>query len=176
MRITRRDVARGLALSALPVGRRALARTPTLRIGVLTNMTGSYRDASGPTFVACIHQAVEEVSAAAPGMTVEILVADPQGKPDVGVSVVREWLDRDGVDMVVDASNSAIALAVNTVVRDKNKAYLNPGNTTPDLTAAQCSPNTIKWTYDSTMLAKSTGRATVRAGGHWRVLVGAETA
>ncbi len=110
------------------MGRRVLARAPTVRIGVLTNMTGPYRDETGPTFMACIHQAVEEASAAAPGINVEVLVADPQGKPDVGVSIVREWLDRDGVDMVVDASNSAIALAVNTVVRDKNKVYLNPGS------------------------------------------------
>ncbi len=73
---------------------------------------------------------------------------------------------QDGVDVIVDVPNSSVALAVNTVVREKNKAYLNSGAGTVDLTGAQCSPNTVHWTYDVHMLAKSTGGAMVKAGGN----------
>jgi branched-chain amino acid transport system substrate-binding protein len=92
-------------------------------------------------------------------------VADHQNRPDVGVNLVRQWADRDGVDMVVDVPSSGVALAVNTVMRERNKVYLNSTAATVELTGSQCSPNTIHWTYDTWMLARSTGAALVRAGG-----------
>jgi branched-chain amino acid transport system substrate-binding protein len=164
MDIQRRDVMSGLAVAALPL-LRARGEAPTIRIGVLTDMTGPFREVVGPTLVACVRQAVQDFGASERGINVEVIAADPQNKPAVGVSIVRNWLDQGGVDMVTDASNSAIALAINTVVRAANKVYIAPGIATPALTGAQCSPNTIKWTFDSYMLAKSTGSATVRAGG-----------
>jgi branched-chain amino acid transport system substrate-binding protein len=96
---------------------------------------------------------------------VEVVQADHQNRPDVGSTVARQWLDRDGIDVVVDVPTSSVALAVNTLVRERNKVYLNSGAATSDLTGAQCSPNTIHWTYDTWMLARSTGGAMVRAGG-----------
>jgi branched-chain amino acid transport system substrate-binding protein len=99
------------------------------------------------------------------GFTVEILSADHQNRPDVGSNIARQWIDRDGVDMIIDVPTSSVGLAVNQVMREKNKTYVNVGSATSDMTGAQCSPNTVHWVYDTYMLAKSTGGATVRAGG-----------
>lgn len=135
----------------------------TIRIGVLTDMSGPFRDITGPTSVIATRTAVQEF--AAQGFNVEVLVADHQNRPDVGVSLVRQWIDRDGVDCIMDVPSSGVALAVNTVVRERNKVYLNSSAATVELTGGQCSPNTIHWTYDTWMLARSTGGALVRAGG-----------
>jgi branched-chain amino acid transport system substrate-binding protein len=135
----------------------------TIRIGVLTDMAGPFRDISGPTSVVCTRTAVQDFGNR--GFNVEVLVADHQNRPDVGVNLVRQWIDRDGVDVIVDVPSSGVALAVNTVVRERNKVYLNSTAATVELTGGQCSPNTIHWTYDTWMLARSTGGALVRAGG-----------
>ncbi|WP_456316516.1 ABC transporter substrate-binding protein [Teichococcus cervicalis] len=94
-----------------------------------------------------------------------MLQADHQNKADVGATIARQWIDRDGVDVIVDVPNSSVALAVSAIVREKNKAYFNSTGATTDLTGAQCSPNTVHWTYDTYMLAKSTGGAMVKTGG-----------
>ena len=151
-----------LAASLPMTGARAQAAN-TIRIGVLTDMSGPFRDISGPTSAVATRTAVQDFGSR--GFNVEVVVADHQNRPDVGVSVARQWLDRDGVDVIVDVPNSAVALAVNGVVRERNKAYLNSTAATADLTGAQCSPNVIHWTYDTWMLSRSTGAAMVRAGG-----------
>ena len=153
-------VAPGLA----GLSRRARAQSPTLRIGVMNDQSGPYRDDGGPTGVICVRQAVQEY-AAFKNLPVEVLVADHQNKPDIGVSIARQWFDQGGVDVIVDVPTSSVALAVNTVCREKDKVMLNSGAATTDLTGAQCSPNTVHWTYDTYMLAKSTGGAMVKAGG-----------
>ena len=162
MSITRRTlVAASTAATLLP--RAGRAQAPRLKLGVLNDQSGPYRDDGGPTSAICVRQAVSEFNAA--GFEVEVLVADHQNKPDLGAGIVRQWFDNDGVDAVVDVPTSSVALAVNTVCREKNKVMLNNGAATTDLTGAQCSPNTIHWTYDTYMLAKSTGGAMVRSGG-----------
>ena len=166
MRLSRRAVlasSAGIAATGLLPRARAQAMK-TVKIGVLNDMSGPYRDTSGMTSVICTRQAAQEFGNK--GFNVEVVFADHQNKPDVGAGIARQWFDRDGVDLVMDVPNSAVALAVNSVVREKNKAYINSGAATNDLTGAQCTPNTIQWTYDTYMLAKSTGGATVKAGGN----------
>ncbi len=126
-------------------------------------MSGPYRDTGGPLAVACARQAVKEFGDK--GFKVELVNADHQNKPDVGAAIARRWFDEDGVDAIVDVPTSSVALAVNSVVREKNKVFLNSGAGTADLTGAQCSPNLVHWTYDVWMLAHSTGGAMVKAGG-----------
>jgi branched-chain amino acid transport system substrate-binding protein len=145
--------------------RRARAAASTIRIGVLNDMSGPYRDGTGATSVACVRQAVEDFAALGGGLHVEVVAADHQNKPDIGAAITREWFDRDGVDMLIDVPTSSVALAVNTIAREKNKVYINADAGTTDLAGRQCTPNTIKWSYDTYMLAKSTATATVRAGG-----------
>jgi branched-chain amino acid transport system substrate-binding protein len=163
--LTTRRTLMGAAAATLAVPRFARAQTPTIRIGVLNDMSGPYRDDGGPTGVVCAKQALLDFGVSGKGWNVEVISADHQNKPDVGVSIARQWIDRDGVDVIVDVPTSSVGLAVNTVCREKNKVYLNSGTGTSDLTGPQCSPNTIHWTYDTYMLGKSTGGATVRDGG-----------
>jgi branched-chain amino acid transport system substrate-binding protein len=137
----------------------------TIKIGVLNDQSGTYRDLSGGGSTQAVRQAIKDSGIEARGITVEVVQADHQNRPDVGSTVVRQWIDRDGVDVIMDVPTSSVALAVNTIVREKNKVFINSGAAASDLTGAACSPNTIHWTYDTWMLAKSTGGAMVRAGG-----------
>jgi branched-chain amino acid transport system substrate-binding protein len=155
----------GAATTAAVTRRSAYAQAPTIRLGVLNDQSGLYRDDGGPTSAICAKQAIDEFRAANPAINVELLVADHQNKPDIGAGIARQWFDQGDVDAVVDVPTSSVALAVNTVCREKNKVMLNSGAATTDLTGSQCSPNTVQWTYDTYMLAKSTGGATVKAGG-----------
>ena len=167
MTVTRRAALGAAAASALLPGlsRRVAAQDAPLRLGVLNDQSGTYRDDTGPLSVLCVRQAVEEFARLHPEVKVEVLSADHQNKPDIGAGIARRWFDEGGVDAILDVPTSSVALAVNTVCREKNKVYLNSGAATTDLTGAQCSPNTVHWTYDTYMLAKSTGGAVVRSGG-----------
>lgn len=164
MILNRRALIGTAAASSLIVGR-ARAQKPVIRIGVMNDQSGVYRDDTGMTGVICARQAAEEFASQIPDATIEVVFADHQNKADIGASIAREWFDRGGVDVIVDVPTSSVALAVNTICREKNKVFLNSGAATTDLTGAQCSPNTVHWTYDTYMLAKSTGGATVRSGG-----------
>ena len=166
MNLSRRTLVAAATASAtaLPFAR-ARAQTPTIKIGVLNDQSGPYTNTGGLTSVICAKQALEEFGAANKGLNVEFVSADHQNKPDLAVALVRQWFDRDGVDMLLDVPTSSVALAVQSVVREKNKVYLNSGAASSLLTGEQCSPNFIHWTYDTFMLAKSTGAAMVKAGG-----------
>ncbi len=164
MSITRRALMAAGTLGLVAPRRRARANSLTLRIGVLTDLSGTYRDSGGPTTVACVRQAVQEFTAGK-DISVEVVDADFQDKPDIGVGIARQWFDQNGVDVILDLINSAVALAVSGVGREKNKVILVSGAATSELTGRQCSPNTIHWTYDTWMLAKSTATSTLKAGG-----------
>jgi branched-chain amino acid transport system substrate-binding protein len=164
MRLTRRTLLTTAAATAT-VPHIARAQTPTIRIGVLNDQSGTYRDDGGPTGVICARQALVDFGVSGKGFNVEVISADHQNKPDVGASIARQWFDQGGVDAIVDVPTSSVGLAVNTVCREKNKVMLNSGTGTSDLTGPQCSPNTIHWTYDTFMLGRSTGGAIVKEGG-----------
>jgi branched-chain amino acid transport system substrate-binding protein len=150
MPISRRTLIGSAGLTAaLPLRRTRAAGTPTIKLGVLTDMSGTYSANTGKGSLACTEEAVAEFSAGGHGFAVAVVSADHQNKPDVGASIARQWIDRDGVDVIVDVPTSSVALAVNTVVRQNNKVFLASGPATPDLTGKQCSPNTLHWTYDT---------------------------
>jgi branched-chain amino acid transport system substrate-binding protein len=164
MIIARRTLIAGTAAAAsLPLRRVRAQDRPGIKIGVLNDQSGPYRDTGGLTSVICTRQAVSEF--AAQGFAVEVVMADHQNKPDIGAGIARQWFDRDGVDVIVDVPTSSVALAVAGVAREKDKAYLNVGAASADLTGKQCAPTTVHWAYDTYMLGKSTGGATVRSGG-----------
>ena len=168
MLLTRRSaIATAAALPVVGRGliRSARAQSPTIKIGVLNDQSGPYVNTGGVTGVICAKQAVEDFGASVKGMNIEVISADHQNKPDLAVSIARQWFDRDGVDMLLDVPTSSVALALQSVVREKNKVYLNTGAASSALTGEQCSPNFISWNYDTYMLAKSTGGAMVKAGG-----------
>src|SRR3984885_10578057 len=166
MTLSRRSVLAATAAAAFRPGHRARAQaTETIRIGVLTDLSGQYRDNSGPTSVLAAHQAVEDFKPEAHGFRVEILSADHQQKPDIGLTVARQWFDLGGVDAIADVNNTAIALAVNGVAKDKNKAVLITGAASADLTGKYCSANAIHFAPDTYGDAHSTGGAVLRSGG-----------
>ncbi|HMG80453.1 MAG TPA: ABC transporter substrate-binding protein [Xanthobacteraceae bacterium] len=143
----------------------AQAEDLTVKIGVMSDMSGLYADLGGPGSVVAAKMAVADFNPAAHGLKVELVNADMQNKPDVGASIARQWFDVDHVDMIVDVPNSGVALAVNEVAREKNKAFLVSGAASSDLTGPKCSPDTVHWTYDTWMLANGTGKALVKSGG-----------
>src|SRR4051794_36628508 len=114
MQLSRRGLLQSTLATAVPLARaRAQGGAKTIRIGVMNDLSGPYRDGDGPTSVGCARQAVEEFGSQ--GFRVEVLVGDHQNKPDIGAAIVRQWFDRDGVDAVADVNNSSVALAVNTI-------------------------------------------------------------
>lgn len=137
----------------------------TIRIGVLTDLSGTYAQLAGPGSVLAARMAVEDFGAAARGMKVEIVSGDHQNKPDVGAAIAREWYDKERVDAIVDVPTSSVALAVHEITRERNKVFLVSGAASSDLTGGKCSPNTVHWTYDTWALANGTGSVIVLTGG-----------
>ncbi len=150
------------ASAAVLAPRAGRAQTPVVKIGVLNDQSGPYRDIGGQLSVTAARLAAAEFG---DSLKIEILAADHQSKPDIGVAIARRWIDQDGVNLIVDVPTSSVALAVNSVAREKNCAYINTGAGTADLTGSACTPVTLHWAYDTWMLAKSTGGAMVKAGG-----------
>ena len=175
MAIGRRTILAGMAAAGLAPPARAQAKA-TLRIGVLTDLSGQYADTAGPTSVACTQLAIDEARAAAPGLAVELLSADHQQKADVALNIARQWIDRDGVDVITNCNNSAIALAISDLCRERDKVCLNTGGATADLTGPACNANLVHWTYDTWQIAHATGVATVKSGGTKWFLVAADYA
>jgi len=136
-----------------------------VKIGVLNDQSSLYADLGGPGSALAAKMAIEDFKAKEKGLTVEVVSADHQNKPDVGSQIATKWIDSEGVDVIVDVPNSGVALAVNQIVRDKGKVFINSGAASSDLTGAKCSPNTVHWTYDTWMLANGTGSAIVKRGG-----------
>jgi branched-chain amino acid transport system substrate-binding protein len=135
-----------------------------LRIGVLGDMSGVYADDQGPGSVLAAQMAVEDYGAKAAGRTVEVVSADHQNKTDIGAAIGRRWLDNEGVSMIADLPNSAIALAVSEIVRAHNKVMIGSGAGTALLTGAKCSPNTVHWTYDTWAYGHGVARAVAQQG------------
>jgi branched-chain amino acid transport system substrate-binding protein len=154
----------GTALT-LTVAGAAFAQDKTVKIGALSDQSGLYADLGGPGSTLAAQMAIEDSGLAGKGWKIDIISGDHQNKPDIGTAIARQWFDVDKVDIIVDVPNSGVALAVNNVVKEKNGVYINSGAATSDLTNAQCSPNTVHWTYDTYMLAHTTGQALVKAGG-----------
>jgi len=165
MHISRRGLLGSAAgVAALPLGP-ARAQNAAIKIGVLTDLSGPYRDTTGPTSIACVKQALADFGVPGKGLDVQVISADHQNKADIGAGIARRWVDNEGVDAIADVPNSSVALAVAQIAREKNKVLLESSATTVALTGAQCSPNTVLWSLDTYLLAQSTGGAMVKSGG-----------
>jgi branched-chain amino acid transport system substrate-binding protein len=154
-----------LVFAGVGLATSALAQDKTAKIGVLNDMSSLYADIGGPNSVTAVKMAVEDSGLPAKGWKIEVLSADHLNKPDVGVNVARQWIDVEKVDAVVDTPTSSVALAVSSLVRDKNAILINSGGASADITGKACTPNTLSVTYDTYMLANGTGRALTKAGG-----------
>ena len=154
-------------LAAVPFAAEAQGFDGSIKIGVLNDMSSLYQDTTGPGSVAAVQMAVEDYAKANPKSILKpvIVSADHQNKPDIGAQIAREWYERDGVDVIVDVPNSAVALAVSEITGKLNKVNLNASAGTAALTGSACNANTIHWNFDNYALANVTGRAIVATGG-----------
>ena len=136
-----------------------------VKIGVLGDMSGVFQDLSGPSSEAAARMAIDDfVKNEKPSFKVELVVSDHQNKPDIAASRVREWYDVDGVDMVTDAINSAVALAVSGITREKNRVLMVTGAGTTALVNEQCSPNTILYAWDTYGISNALAGSITRSG------------
>jgi branched-chain amino acid transport system substrate-binding protein len=152
----------------LPLRPARAQASQTVRIGVLTDLNGPNSASSGPGSVVSTQLAAEDFMAAHPGTKVEVVSADYQSKPDIAVSIARDWFDRQGVDIVSNVNNSAAALAVANLVKEKDKVALFTSPASSALTGPACGPNHVHWTHDTWACGKSTGGTLVaQGGGSW---------
>ena len=156
-----------LALAAGIAPSAAQAQIPgdTLKVGVLSDMSGPFASQAGPGSVAAAQLAAEDFAKEAGDLKVEIVSADHQNKPDVGGLIARKWVDQEGVAAIVDLPNSAVGLAVSQLLNEKNRTTLASSTATSDMTGKQCKNTTVQWNLDTWALGNAVGRAVTEAGG-----------
>lgn len=120
-----------------------------VRIGVLTDMSGPFSDQVGQGSVTAARLALEDFAVESRGLKVDLVFGDHQNKPDVGLSIARRWLDTDGVAAIADLPNSAVALAVANLMKERNRVALASSAMTSDLTGKSCAPTTVQWVSDT---------------------------
>jgi len=157
-------VAGACAAMAVPAQAQKLSGD-VIKIGVLTDLSSLYADLSGQGSVVATEMAVADFGGTLNGKKIEVVAADHQNKPDVGAAKAREWIDRDGVDVVTELVTSSVALAVMKVGADKKKPVLVVTAATTRITNEDCNPYTVHWMYDTYAVANGTGRATAKQGG-----------
>ena len=150
-------------LAALAVGAHAADNAVT--IGFITDMSGLYADSDGKGGLEAIRMAVADFGGKVNGKTIEVVYADHQNKPDIAATKAREWIDRDGVNVIIGGANSATGLSTNKVTSEKKTPYINVSGATDELTNEQCTPYTVHYAYDTMALAKGTGSAVTKRGG-----------
>jgi branched-chain amino acid transport system substrate-binding protein len=166
-RISRRAVVGALTAAplAMPAIIRAQSTSKPVKIGLLSDMGGPYRDVGGPGNRVATELAIEDFGGSVLDRPIQILQADDQNKPDVSTSIARQWIDDQGVDVLADGAASSAGLAIQQVCREKKRIYLITGPATSDMTGKQCSPYGIHFSYDTYALAHGTGTALTKAGG-----------
>jgi len=136
-----------------------------VKVGSLGDQSGLYQDIGGPGSTVAAQMAIEDSGLLAKGWKIDLISADHQNKPDVGVNIGKQWIDVEKVDVFVDLAASNVGLAIANLAKEKNVVNLNSGSASSDLTGSQCTPNTVHWVYDTYMLANGTGKALVKSGG-----------
>lgn len=167
----------GLAAAMLPPGAaRAQISDDVVKLGVLTDMASGFSEATGKGSLTAVEMAVADYGGTVKGKPIRVVGADHQNNPETGVGIARNWYDNEQVDVVLDVPNSAVALAVQDLAREKTRLLIISGGGSSDLTGRGCAPTSIQWTYDSYALANVAGRAALRAGGDSWFFVAADDA
>ena len=137
----------------------------TIKIGLLTDMSGVYSDIDGAGGAEAVKMAIADAGVVVAGKKVEFVSADHQNKADIAASKAREWFDQQGVDMLIGGTNSGANLAMAKVAAEKKKVFFSIGAGSSRLTNEECSPYTVHYAYDTVALARGTGGAIVKQGG-----------
>ncbi len=136
-----------------------------IKIGFITDMSGLYADIDGPGGVEAIKMAIADVKGLAAGKKIELLVADHQNKADVAASKAREWMDTQGLDLLIGGTNSGTNIAMAKIAAEKKKPFISIGAGSARMTNEDCTPYTIHYAYDTVALANGTGAAVTKGGG-----------
>ena len=150
---------------AMPAILRAQGLSKPVRIGLLSDMGGPYRDVGGPGNRVAVEMAVADFGGSVLDRPIEVMQGDDQNKPDVAASLAREWVDNQGVDVLADGAASSSGLAIQQIAREKKRIYLITGPASSDMTGKQCSPYGVHFCYDTYALAHGTGASLTKAGG-----------
>jgi len=162
----RRNIIAALALLLWGAGltAAAVAQQP-VKLGVLNDQTGLYADLTGMGSVHAARMAVEDYGGKVLGRPIEVIFADHQNKSDIGASLARQWIETEGVNVILDIPNSAVGLAVREVTRTRDAVDINTGAATSDLSGKACSPHGVHWSFDTYGLEATIGQALVKQGG-----------
>ncbi len=136
-----------------------------VKVGVMSDMSGTYSDLSGPGSALAAQMAIDDFGGKVLGKPIELVTADHQNKADIAANKAREWFDADKVDVIADLPTSSCALAVMEVAKQKNRVTLISTGASTKITNANCTATNVHWTYDTYALAVGTGRAVVANGG-----------
>lgn len=154
-------------VAALAIGFGAAASaqsTGPVKIGFITDMSGLYADIDGPAGGEVVKWAAQDFGGKVLNRPIEVLTADHQNKADVAASKAREWIDKDGLSMLIGGTQSGTALAMSKVAAEKKRPFMVIGAGSARLTNEDCSPYTVHYAYDTVSLAKVAGSALVKAG------------
>lgn len=163
-------VAAAAAVMALALGGPASAEK--VKFGVLTDMSGPFADLAGKGSVEAARMAIEDFGGSVLGDKIEVVFADHQHKPEIGLNIARQWYDQEGVDVILDVPNSAIALAVSSLSKDKNKIAIYASAATDRLTEDSCNGHGLHWTLDTYSQTRGASRALIQQGiDTWFLLV-----
>lgn len=162
-----KHIAQAAALSALIVGTaQAQVSDGVVKIGVLTDLSGTYSDLAGKGAVLATKMAIDDfIAAEKPSFKVELVSADHQNKGDIAANKAREWFEKDKVDAASELVTTSVALAVQKIAKDKNKIVLMSGPGSTAITNENCNDVSVHWTYDTYALANGTAKAVTQAGG-----------
>jgi branched-chain amino acid transport system substrate-binding protein len=168
------SVALAVVASAPPA--RAQQASEAIKLGVLTDISGPAATNTGLGSVMAAKMAVEDFGGTLLGKPIEVVSGDFLLKVDTGLSVARRWLDQENVDAIVDVPSSPLALALQNVIKEKNKVFLISGGTSADLTGVSCSPNSVHWHVDSYSMGNLVGSEVVKRGGDKWFFITTDTA
>ena len=155
-----------LGLAATAGAAQAQVSGGTVKIGVLTDLSGVYSDVAGKGAIVATQMAIDDfIAREKPGFKIEIVSADHQNKGDIAANKAREWFERDGVDVATELVTTSVALAVQKIAKEKNKIALISGAASTRITNEDCNDVTVHWTYDTYAVANGTAKAVTKGGG-----------
>ena len=161
-----RPIALAVTLALAAAGAQAAVSGGVVKIGVLTDLSGTYADLAGSGAVLATQMAIDDfIAKEKPSFKVEMLTADHQNKADIASNKAREWFEREGVDTATELVTTSVALGVMKVAKEKNRIALISGAASTPITNEQCNDVTVHYTYDTYALANGTAKAVTQQGG-----------
>ncbi|PKO51912.1 MAG: ABC transporter permease, partial [Betaproteobacteria bacterium HGW-Betaproteobacteria-21] len=154
------------AFAALSGAANAQISGNTVKVGVLTDLSGTYSDLAGSGAVFATQMAIDDfIAEAKPAFKIEMVSADHQNKADIASNKAREWFEREGVDAATELVTTSTALAVMKIAKEMNRIALMSGPASTPITNEQCNDVSVHYTYDTYALANGTAKAVTKQGG-----------